>query len=295
MLVVTVDSTAGEHGHRHSLRTPRQAAAAGQLERGARPLHPVRRGDRLFARGVADDGYACFSAITAIEAMEVNGIPHGRCVVLIEASEESGSVDLEAYLDDLAEHLGDVELLICLDSGALTYDRLWVTSSLRGVVNLELTVGVLEDGRHSGSASGVVPSSFRILRQLLDRVEDATTGEILVPELHAPIPASHVAAAHDIAEEFGDVLAEDFPRSRDVQLMGAERRRAHPSSQLVSDAVGHRHGRHSEPRDRGQRPAPLHHGHPVVSPAPHRRRVRRGQGAHSASSRPTCRRTRTSR
>ncbi len=220
MLVVTVDSTAGDTGtvilYGHLDKQP----PLGNWSEGLDPYKPVRRGDRLFGRGVADDGYACFAAITALEAMEVNGIPHGRCVVLIEASEESGSVDLEAYLDDLAEHLGDVELLICLDSGALSYDRLWVTSSLRGVVNLELTVGVLEEGRHSGSASGVVPSSFRIVRQLLDRLEDASTGEILVPELHAPIPASHVAAAHDIAEEFGDLLAEDFPTLEGVQLMG---------------------------------------------------------------------------
>jgi acetylornithine deacetylase/succinyl-diaminopimelate desuccinylase-like protein len=117
--------------------------------------------------------------------MEANDIPHSRCVVLIEASEESGSPDLEAYLDDLKEHLGKVELMICLDSGALTYDRLWVTTSLRGVLNVDLTIRVLEQGQHSGSASGVVPSSFRILRELLDRVEDAATGEVLVAEMNA--------------------------------------------------------------------------------------------------------------
>ncbi|HEY1824619.1 MAG TPA: M20/M25/M40 family metallo-hydrolase [Acidimicrobiales bacterium] len=220
MLVVTVPSTAGETGtvilYGHLDKQP----PLGNWSEGLAPYTPVRRGDRLYARGVADDGYACFAALTAIEAMEVNGLPHGRCVVLIEASEESGSLDLEAYLDDLAEHLGDVELLICLDSGALSYDRLWVTSSLRGVVNLELTVGVLEDGRHSGSASGIVPSSFRILRQLLDRLEDATTGEILIKELYAEIPDSHVRAARDIAGEFGDLFAEEFPTLPGLELMG---------------------------------------------------------------------------
>ena len=187
-LVVTVDSTAGDGGtvvlYGHLDKQP----PLGDWSEGLDPYVPVRRGDRLYARGVSDDGYAIFAALSAVEAMEANGVPHARCVVLIEASEESGSSDLEAYLDALAEHLGSVELLICLDSGALTYDRLWVTTSLRGVVNVEVTVSVLEQGQHSGSVSGIVPSSFRLVRELLDRVEDATTGEILVPELHAEIP-----------------------------------------------------------------------------------------------------------
>jgi acetylornithine deacetylase/succinyl-diaminopimelate desuccinylase-like protein len=142
-------------------------------------------------------------------------------VVLIEASEESGSSDLEAYLDALADHLGDVELLICLDSGALTYDRLWVTTSLRGVVNVQVTVEVLEQGQHSGSVSGIVPSSFRLLRQLLDRVEDATTGDVLVEEMWASIPAADSKSAHDIAEEFGDVVARELPTIKGLALMGA--------------------------------------------------------------------------
>jgi len=142
-------------------------------------------------------------------------------VVLIEASEESGSTDLEVYLDALAEHLGHVELLICLDSGALTYDRLWVTTSLRGLVNVVLTVRVLEQSQHSGSASGVVPSSFRILRQLLDRVEDSATGNVLVPEMHAELPEAAVRSTHDIANEFGDVLAKEIPSVPGLELMGA--------------------------------------------------------------------------
>jgi len=221
MLVVTVDATASEGGtvvlYGHLDKQP----PLGEWSEGLYPFKPVRRGDRLYARGVSDDGYAIFSALLAIEAMEAYGLPHGRCVVLIEASEESGSTDLEAYLDALASHLGAVELLICLDSGALTYDRLWVTTSLRGVLNLEVTVHVLAQGQHSGSVSGIVPSSFRILRQLLDRLEDATTGEVLVPEMRAEIPAEHAKAASDIAEEFGDVIAQDLPTLEGVELMGA--------------------------------------------------------------------------
>ena len=192
----------------------------GTWSEGLGPFAPVRREDRLFARGVADDGYAIFSAVMALEALEASGTPHSRCVVLIEASEESGSPDLEAYLDALADHLGQVKLLICLDSGAMSYDRLWVTTSLRGILNVEVKVSVLSRGQHSGSASGVAPSSFRILRQLLDRIEDAATGEVRLAALHAPIPDDHVQAARAVANEFGDVLARELPTVEGLELMG---------------------------------------------------------------------------
>ncbi|MBU6234128.1 MAG: M20/M25/M40 family metallo-hydrolase [Acidobacteria bacterium] len=220
VLVVTVEATAPTSGtvllYGHLDKQP----PLGEWSEGLDPYTPVRRGNRLYARGVADDGYAMFASLLAIEELERRGTPHARCVVLIEASEESGSPDLEAHLDALTPHLGNVELMICLDSGALTYDRLWVTTSLRGVVVANLTVRVLDRGQHSGSASGVVPSSMRIIRQLLDRIEDARTGDILLPELIAAIPASHVAAADAVAQEFGDVAANEQPFATGVTPMG---------------------------------------------------------------------------
>ena len=194
--------------------------ALGDWSEGLGPYSPVRRGDRVYARGVADDGYSTFAALLALEQLEAAAVPHSRCVVLIEASEESGSPDLDSYLDHLADHLGRVELMICLDSGALTYDRLWVTTSLRGLANVEVTVDVLEQGQHSGSVSGVVPSSFRILRQLIDRLEDARTGRVLLDELYGEIPESARLAAIDVADEFGDALYDDLPAIEGLNLMG---------------------------------------------------------------------------
>ncbi len=205
------------------------------------PYEPVRRDDRLFARGVGDDGYSTFSALLAVEAMEANDIAHSRCVVLIEASEESGSPDLEAYLDYLKDHLGKVELMICLDSGALTYDRLWVTTSLRGVVNVDLEIEVLSQGQHSGSASGVVPSSFRILRELLDRVEDASTGEVLVRRDERQDPRRR--RARGLRARRG-VRRHHRARTADAGRCGVdgrERRRTDPSAHVVS-----RHSRSSD-------------------------------------------------
>ncbi len=175
------------------------------------PWQPVLLGDRLYGRGGADDGYAMFAALSAAEAVRAAGGVHSRLVILIEASEESGSPDLPAYVDHLASRLGRVDLVVCLDSGAADYDALWVTTSLRGLAGGTLTVEILEEGLHSGSASGVVPSTFRILRRLLDRVEDSGTGEILLPELNAPIPDSVVAAATEAAEVLADEVVESLP------------------------------------------------------------------------------------
>ncbi len=192
----------------------------GDWSAGLGPYEPVRRGDQLFARGVADDGYALFAAVHALAELEATAADHPRCVVLIEASEETGSSDLEAYLDALRGDLADVALLVCLDAGGLTYDRLWLTSSLRGLVNVELTATVLSQGLHSGLASGVVPSSARVLRQLLDRVEDAATGHLLLDEFHAPIPDAHRRAAEELGATFGDGLFADLPLAPGLQLMG---------------------------------------------------------------------------
>lgn len=222
VLVVTIEATGPSSGtvllYGHLDKQP----PLGDWSEGLDPFTPVRRGNRLFARGVADDGYALFASLLAIEQLEREGRPHARCVVLIEASEESGSPDLEAHLDALTGHLGNVELMICLDSGAHSYDRLWVTTSLRGVLNVDLKVEVLERGQHSGSASGVVPSSMRIVRQLLDRIEDSSTGTILLKELHAEIPDSHIEAARLVANTFGDVAGVDQPVVEGLTLMGAD-------------------------------------------------------------------------
>jgi acetylornithine deacetylase/succinyl-diaminopimelate desuccinylase-like protein len=176
----------------------------------AGPWTPVRRGDRLFGRGAGDDGYAAFAALTAIEALQAQGVPHARCVVLIEASEESGSPDLPAYVEKLADRIRPA-LVVCLDSGCGDYDHLWATTSLRGVTSGTLTVEVLREGVHSGAAGGIVPSSFRILRQVLGRLEDERTGEILVRECHVEVPPDRLAEVRAVAAVLGDELWDTFP------------------------------------------------------------------------------------
>ncbi|WP_424183531.1 M20/M25/M40 family metallo-hydrolase [Actinokineospora sp. G85] len=183
----------------------------GGWSEGLGPWTPVLRDGRLYGRGSADDGYAGYAATAAIEAVRAAGGAHGRCVLILETGEESGSPDLPAYLDHLADRLGTVSLVVCLDSGGNDYERLWLTTSLRGMVSVDLTVRVLDAGVHSGLASGVVPSSFRVARHLLDRLEDSETGEIRIKEMHVDIPDDRAAEAAATARSAPGAIANAFP------------------------------------------------------------------------------------
>jgi len=178
---------------------------------GLGPWTPVVRGDRLYGRGAADDGYAAFCALTAIESLQAHGSPHARCVLLVEACEESGSPDLPAYVEALAGRIGRPSLVICLDSGCGSYDALWATTSLRGLAGGTLTIDVLREGVHSGAASGIVPSSFRLLRAVLARLEDERTGQIIPSEFHVAISPERAEQAQVAAAALGEQVWREFP------------------------------------------------------------------------------------
>jgi len=178
---------------------------------GLGPYTPVIKDGKLYGRGGADDGYSLFAALGAIKALKDQGIPHARCVVMIEACEESGSRDLMHYVDLKSSIIGTPDLVICLDSGCASYDQLWCTSSLRGNMVGELRVKILKEGVHSGSASGCVPSSFRILRTLLDRIEDSSNGLMKVKSSYCEIPEKNAKYAEEMASSLGGKVIESFP------------------------------------------------------------------------------------
>ena len=186
------------------------------------PWKPVIKGDKLYGRGGADDGYAIFGSLTAIRALQEQGLPHARCVILIEACEESGSSDLPHYVDHLAERIGKPSLVVCLDSGCANYDQLWCTTSLRGLAGGNLRVDVLTEGVHSGDASGIVPSSFRVLRQLLSRLEDEATGTIRPEGLSVDIPEQRRLQAARAAEVLGPEVYDKFPFLPGMSPMGGD-------------------------------------------------------------------------
>ena len=183
---------------------------------GTGPWTPVIKDDKLFGRGGADDGYAMFAALSALLALAEQNTPRARAVILIEACEESGSYDLPAYVDHLTPRIGEPSLVVCLDSGCGDYERLWLTTSLRGVSGGVLSIRVLDEGVHSGSASGIVPSSFRILRELLSRLEDENTGAIVPKGLYVDIPAQRVEQAKRAAQILGSHVYDEFPFAKGV-------------------------------------------------------------------------------
>lgn len=186
------------------------------------PWTPVLKDDKLYGRGGADDGYALFAAIAAIKAIKEQGLPHARIVILIEFSEESGSPDLPEYLQTYEDVIGTPDLVIALDSGAGDYERLWSTTSLRGMLSCSLKVQVMHEATHSGIASGVIPSSMRIMRLLLNRLEDVHSGEILLPTLNSDIPAQRRQQAQATAEVLGDQLMQSFNTTDGLQPVSAD-------------------------------------------------------------------------
>ncbi len=199
------DSTVLMYGH-----LDKQPAMVG-WEEGLGPWTPVLRDGKLYGRGGADDGYAIFATVASIKTLQEQNIEHSRIVVIIECCEESGSVDLPAYIELLSERIGTPRLVICLDSGCGNYDQLWMTTSLRGSIVANLTVDVLTEGVHSGDASGIVPSSFRVIRNLLDRLEDSATGEIRPEWLYVEVPENRIAEAKETARVLGDDIWSKFP------------------------------------------------------------------------------------
>lgn len=175
------------------------------------PWTPVIKNGKLYGRGGADDGYAMFASLASILALQEQHIPHARCVILIECCEESGSYDLPFYIDHLKERIGTPSLVVCLDSGCGNYDQMWSTTSLRGLVSGVLSIQMLEHGVHSGLAGGVVPSSFRIARQLLSRIENEKTGEILLKECHVEIPKQREEQAKIAAKYLNEAVFKSFP------------------------------------------------------------------------------------
>jgi len=212
----TTDDTVLLYGHLD--KQPEMTGWSGHLG----PWKPVIDNDRLYGRGGADDGYAAYASLAASEALKEQGVPHPRFVLLIEACEESGSYDLPAYIDHLSNRLGSPSLVVCLDSGAGNYEQLWITTSLRGMAAGTLSVDILTEGVHSGYASGIVPSSFRIARALLSRIEDERSGEVVVDDFRAEVPEQRREQLRAVAGTLGDGVHAAYPWVEGAGPMGED-------------------------------------------------------------------------
>lgn len=189
----------------------------GEWSEGLGPTSPIIKDGRLYGRGSSDDGYAIPSSAVLLKSLQDFNVPHGKIVIIGENEEESDSACLIYYVNKLKPKIGEPELVICLDSGIISYDRMWLTTSLRGIVTIDLTVKTLTKGVHSGGGSGIIPSTFRIVQQLISRVEDQNTGEILVKELHTEIKPRHHADKANMMEAVGDLIVSMLPLEAGVQ------------------------------------------------------------------------------
>ena len=181
---------------------------------GKGPWIPVLENGRLYGRGGGDDGYALFSSLSAIAALQQTGAPVPRCTIVIEGCEESGSYDLPHYIELLADEIGTPDLVVCLDAECGNYDQLWLTTSLRGMLSGTLNVKILNEGVHSGAAGGIVPSSFRILRSLIERIETSETGQ-LHDRLYTDIPSWAREQSSEVAATLGHTVIERYPWARE--------------------------------------------------------------------------------
>ena len=210
VLLVTIEGTGSGEVLFYS-HLDKQPSRPHLWSEGLHPLKAVRREPFLYGRGSVDDGYGGYLCVTAIRLLQEAGIPHPKATFLIETCEESGSYDLPPYLDELTEDLGNPDLVVVLDSGGPSYEHIWVTEALRGLVARNLSVRVSHEGVHSGMSGGAIPSSFRIQRMLLDRIENSQTGEVLIPEMHVEISDNIIQQATALAEVLGDELWSSLP------------------------------------------------------------------------------------
>ena len=225
VLLVTIEGTGSGEVLFYS-HLDKQPSRPHLWSEGLHPLKAVRREPFLYGRGSVDDGYGGYLCVTAIRLLQEAGIPHPKATFLIETCEESGSYDLPPYLDELTENLGNPDLVVVLDSGGPSYEHIWITEALRGLVAGNLSVRVSHEGVHSGMSGGAIPSSFRIQRMLLDRIENSKTGEVLIPEMHVEISDNIMQQATALAEVLGDELWSSLPtvealesQSKDVSEM----------------------------------------------------------------------------
>ena len=227
-LLIDVKPTKGyENGktalmYGHMDKQPPMDDIAPGWDEGLGPYKPVIRDGKLYGRGGADDGYAVFSSVASVRALQKHGLPHGHIVIIIEACEESGSYDLMHYIEKMKTRIGDVDLVICLDSGTLDYETMYATTALRGCSGGKLTVSLLKEGVHSGIGSGIIPDSFRVARMLLERIEDSATGVINVPEANCEIPAEVVKAMKYLDEEGKTLISSTMPVLPGVKFGASE-------------------------------------------------------------------------
>ncbi|CDW83647.1 peptidase m20 [Stylonychia lemnae] len=190
-------------------------------EEGLAPNDPQIRGDYMYGRGSSDDGYSAFATMLAVKSIQLAGGKLPRVVLVLETEEESGSPNLIPLLNLAEDVIGKPDACFCMDSGALDYDQLWLTSSLRGVCNVDLTIEGGKVGYHSGETGGIIPETFRVARALLNRLDNCDTGRV-TEDLQVPVPDFKQQEADSLSEKYGDKLFKKYNLNEGVQYINED-------------------------------------------------------------------------
>ena len=150
----------------------------------APPFEPVfvdgPHGRRVVARGAVDDKGQVMTWLEALRAWHaVAGGPPVPVTVLIEGEEETGSQNLEPYLAANAGTLA-CDIAVISDTGMLGIDRPAITTRLRGLAYVEVTLRGPSHDLHSGMFGGAVLNPLNALTAILGRLHDAD-GRVAIP------------------------------------------------------------------------------------------------------------------
>ncbi len=134
----------------------------------------------IVARGACDDKGQVMTFIEAIRATlaETGDLPVGL-TVMVEGEEESGSVNLPAFVRENAAALKADVALVC-DTGMWDRETPAITASLRGMVYQEVTITCADRDLHSGLFGGAAANPIHVLANIVAQLHDET-GRITIP------------------------------------------------------------------------------------------------------------------
>ena len=174
-------------------------------------LEETPKGKVIRARGASDDKGQLMTFLEACRAWKaVHGSLPGNLTIFLEGEEESGSPSLIPFLEQNREELSADLALIC-DTGLFESTQPAITTMLRGLAKVELTVKAATRDLHSGMYGGLAQNPIRVLSRILGNLHD-DTGRVQVPgfyddvdELPDAVRAQWQALAFDHAQFLGDV------------------------------------------------------------------------------------------
>lgn len=153
------------------------------------PYTLVEQNGRFWARGVADNKGHIVQNIAAITDLIESSSLKNNIVFILEGEEETGSVHLETFISQAKKELEKVDVFYVTDTGMYEKSRPQIFYGLRGLVYFELKVAIGTRDLHSGMYGNSVPNPALIVSELMGKMKDNKTGEVLIPGFYDDVRA----------------------------------------------------------------------------------------------------------